>query len=48
MAVIVEQLLPVTWNGRKATSMIARAVLAVTIVVVAFCGAELKLLALCH
>ena len=47
VAVIVEQLLPVIWNGREATSMIARAVLAVTIVVVAFCGAELKLLALC-
>ncbi len=48
VAVIVEQLLPVTWNGRKGSSTIIRALLAVTIVVVAACGAELKLLGLCH
>ncbi|MFI1994452.1 hypothetical protein [Actinoplanes sp. NPDC020271] len=47
-AVIVEQLLPVTWNGRKAGSIIVRAVLAVATVVVISCGAELNLLALCH
>lgn len=48
VAVVVEQLLPVTWDGRKAGSIIVRAVLAVAIVVVISCGVELKLLVLCH
>ncbi|GAA4604359.1 hypothetical protein BJY16_004972 [Actinoplanes octamycinicus] len=47
-AVIVEQLLPVTWNGRRAGPILARALLAVTAVVVASCSVELKLLVLCH
>ncbi len=48
LAVVVEQVLPVTWNGRKAGPIIARALLALTIVVVASCWVEVKLLLLCH
>ncbi|WP_412746385.1 hypothetical protein [Krasilnikovia sp. MM14-A1004] len=48
LAVVVEQLLPVTWNGRKAGLILARALLAVTITVTASCGAGVKLLLLCH
>ena len=48
VAVIVEQLLPVTWDGRKASLIIVRAFLAVAMVAVISCGMELKLLVLCH
>jgi hypothetical protein len=48
VAVIVEQFLPVTWNGRKAGLIVARALLAVTFTVLAACGAAVKLLLLCH
>lgn len=48
LAVLVEQLLPVTWNGRKAGPIVARAVLAITLALTASCGAGVKLLLLCH
>lgn len=48
VAVVLEQLLPVTWKGRTAGLIAIRAVVAVTIVVVVSCGAGLALLALCH
>jgi hypothetical protein len=48
VAVVVEQLLPVTWNGRKAGLIVARALFAVTITLTASCGAGFKLLLLCH
>lgn len=47
-AVIVEQLTPVTWNGRTAAPIVARALLAVTIAVIASCGAGSRLLLLCN
>ena len=47
-AVIVEQLIPVTWNGRAAGRIIARALLAVAVALTACCGAGVRLLALCH
>jgi hypothetical protein len=47
-AVVVEQLLPITWNGRKAALIVARALLAVTLALTAACGAGVKLLLLCH
>ncbi|MET8153592.1 hypothetical protein ACIBSW_06235 [Actinoplanes sp. NPDC049668] len=47
-AVVVEQLLPVTWNGREAGLTVVRALLAVTIALIVSCGAGIKLLALCH
>jgi hypothetical protein len=48
LAVIVEQLLPVTWNGRKAILILGRAVAAIaTSLIVAVCGA-FQLLLLCH
>ncbi|MEU4218895.1 hypothetical protein [Actinoplanes sp. NPDC026623] len=48
LAVIVEQLLPVTWNGRKASLIIPRALLAIMVVLTASCYTEITLLALCH
>jgi hypothetical protein len=48
VAVVLEQLLPVTWKGRTAGLIAIRAVVAVTIVVVVSCGAGLTLLGLCH
>jgi hypothetical protein len=47
-AVVVEQVLPVTWNGRKAGLIVARALLAVTIALTVSCGGGVKLLGLCH
>ena len=46
--VVVEQLLPVTWNGRTTGLIVARALLAVTITLTASCCAGFKLLLLCH
>ncbi|GAB1640569.1 hypothetical protein [Krasilnikovia sp. MM14-A1259] len=48
LAVVMEQLLPVTWNGRKAGLIIARALLAVLVALTASCGAVFTLLTLCH
>ncbi|GAB3864071.1 hypothetical protein GCM10029963_73850 [Micromonospora andamanensis] len=48
LAVVVEQLLPITWNGRGAGLIVVRAFLAVMLVLIACCGVEIKLLALCH
>jgi hypothetical protein len=48
LAVIVEQLLPVTWNGRKAAPIIARALLAIMTALTASCCAAFQLLLLCH
>ncbi|MEU8662894.1 hypothetical protein AB0C31_40285, partial [Actinoplanes philippinensis] len=48
IAVIVEQLLPVTWKGRGAALILARALLAVLITLIVACGVEWKLLMLCH
>jgi hypothetical protein len=47
-AVVLEQLLPVSWNGRTAGLILARALLAVTVALVAACGAGIQLLSLCH
>jgi hypothetical protein len=47
-AVVVEQVLPVTGNGRRAWLIVARALLAVTVALTASCGAGVTLLALCH
>ncbi|WP_433789072.1 hypothetical protein [Actinoplanes sp. CA-252034] len=47
-AVIVEQLTPVTWNGRGALLIIARGLAAVMATVVVACGAAFKLLLLCR
>jgi hypothetical protein len=47
-AVVIEQLLPVSWNGRKAGSIVARALLAVTVALFAACGAGIQVLAICH
>ncbi|GIF05187.1 hypothetical protein [Actinoplanes siamensis] len=48
LTVVVEQLLPVTWNGRGAGLIVARGLLAVTVALTASCCAGLKLLLLCH
>lgn len=48
IAVVTEQLLPPTWNGRTALPIIARALLAITIAVIIACYAGFKLLLLCH
>ena len=48
LSVVVEQLLPVTWNGREAGLIVVRALLAVTIALTASCGAGIQLLGLCH
>ncbi|WP_436536324.1 hypothetical protein [Actinoplanes sp. HUAS TT8] len=48
VAVAVEQLLPVTWNGRRAGPIVLRALLAVALVVTASCWVGVKLLLLCH
>ncbi|GLW29397.1 hypothetical protein [Actinoplanes regularis] len=48
LAVVVEQLLPVTWNGRKAGPIVARALLALMTAVAASCYVGFKLLLLCH
>jgi hypothetical protein len=48
LSVLVEQFLPVTWNGRKAIVIIARALLALAAVVIVSCGAAFKLLLLCR
>ena len=47
-AVLAEQLLPVTWNGRGAGLIVARGLLAVTIALAASCGAGAGLLLLCR
>ncbi|MEU4625726.1 hypothetical protein AB0G04_37850 [Actinoplanes sp. NPDC023801] len=47
-SVVVEQLHPATWNGRRAGPIIARALLAVMIAVIVSCGAAFKLLLLCR
>ena len=47
-AVVVEQLLPVTWNGRRTGAIVARGLLAVAITVTASCCAGVQLLSLCH
>jgi len=47
-AVVVEQLLPPTWSGRGAGSIVARGLLAVTIALIVSCGVGINLLALCH
>ncbi|MFF5076022.1 hypothetical protein ACFY36_03150 [Actinoplanes sp. NPDC000266] len=46
--VIVEQLLPVTWNGRRTILVVARAFLAVLACLAASCGVGIKILGLCH
>jgi hypothetical protein len=48
LAVVVEQLLPVTWNGRKTGLVVVRALLAVTAALTASCCAGINLLLLCH
>jgi hypothetical protein len=48
LSVLVEQFLPVTWNGRKAIMIIPRALLAVTAVVIVSCGTAFQLLLLCR
>ncbi|TWG09443.1 hypothetical protein, partial [Actinoplanes teichomyceticus] len=48
LAVVVEQLVPVTWNGRRAGPIVVRALLAVMIALTASCCAAVKLLTLCH
>lgn len=47
-AVVAEQVLPVTWNGRRAGLIVARALLAVTITLTASCLAGISLLGLCR
>ncbi|GAA3933736.1 hypothetical protein [Actinoplanes auranticolor] len=47
-AVVTEQLLPITWNGRKGGLIVARATLAVMVALVASCCAGVQLLGLCH
>ncbi len=48
LAVVVEQVLPGTWNGRTAGLIVARAFLAVTLVLTVSCGVGVKLLLLCR
>ncbi|MEU4695146.1 hypothetical protein [Actinoplanes sp. NPDC023714] len=48
VAVIVEQVLPPTWNGRSGALIVARGLLAVMTVLTVSCCLELKVLALCH
>ncbi|GID91416.1 hypothetical protein ACFQFC_10535 [Amorphoplanes digitatis] len=48
LSVVVEQLLPVTWNGREAGLIVVRALSAFMIAVIVSCGAAFKLLLLCH
>ncbi|XVU28332.1 hypothetical protein ACQPZJ_15200 [Actinoplanes sp. CA-054009] len=44
----MEQLLPVTWNGRRAILIVARALLAVVACLTASCAVGFRLLLLCH
>ncbi|XVU28344.1 hypothetical protein ACQPZJ_15260 [Actinoplanes sp. CA-054009] len=46
--IFVEQLLPVTWNGRRTILIVARALLAVMAWLTASCWAGFNLLLLCH
>jgi hypothetical protein len=48
LAILFEQLLPVTWNGRKALLIIARALLAITTALLIACSAGVKILLICH
>jgi hypothetical protein len=46
LSVLVEQVFPVTWNGRRAIVILARALVAVMAVVIISCGVALQLLPL--
>jgi hypothetical protein len=48
LSVVVEQLIPVTWNGRQGGLIVARALVAVTIALTVSCGVGVKLLLLCR
>lgn len=48
LAVVVEQLLPISWNGRKPGLVVARALVAVMSALTASCCGGLNLLVLCR